>query len=185
MLPNQVLNAIPRQKVKFQDGTIGNVLCYCVGGIAVIDQYGKQDLWDARHCEPVPEEPRGFHVGDVVIVNGSRANPERDELEEFIKSKVDFWFRKKQFCEIMRDDFFKDELDEVAAFSARRAREKAIEEIRDFAKSYDISEGDKIHQLREQYQAGIYFAADVLGIRQQTHDMLLARHQQMLKSQPK
>lgn len=55
--------------------------------------------------------------------------PEMDaELEILIKTKCGFWFPGKTTFAEMRYDLFEDELREVAAFSAKRARERAIRE---------------------------------------------------------
>lgn len=71
MLPNEVKNAIPRQKVRHEiHGTIGQVLCYDGGDIKVLEEGGGYESWDAACCQPVPEEPRQFRVNDKVIIEG-------------------------------------------------------------------------------------------------------------------
>ena len=48
-----------------------------------------------------------------------------EELGKLIKEKVDFWFPR---CPETAEERYAQEFREVAAFSAKRAREKAIEE---------------------------------------------------------
>jgi hypothetical protein len=71
MNANEILPAIPRQKVKNKDGRIGGVLCWHDGDIypnfiVVLLEDGTQEDWHDDECEPVHEEPRPFRVGDKV-----------------------------------------------------------------------------------------------------------------------
>jgi hypothetical protein len=78
MLPNEILPAIPRQKVKYVTGEIGEVLCTCQSELVEFEDQpddsvmvrnsktGRNDCWQIEDCEPVPEEPRGFRCGDNV-----------------------------------------------------------------------------------------------------------------------
>ena len=81
MLPSQVLPAIPRQKVKVKHSNSSSV--YDFIGFAgneenptsvYIRNYGgfihEHPIENCEFCEPVPEEPRPFRVGDKVKVLG-------------------------------------------------------------------------------------------------------------------
>jgi hypothetical protein len=77
MLPNQVLNAIPRQKVKnINSDCEGEVIGFKNGtmigspsdkSVLLVWRLGRIMEWDTKDCEPVPEEPRGFRCGDKVV----------------------------------------------------------------------------------------------------------------------
>lgn len=71
MLPNQVLPAIPRQKVHHEiHEEIGEVM-YVYEGDIVVFVDGHIEFWNLLHCEPIPEEPRQLHIGDAVFVRGT------------------------------------------------------------------------------------------------------------------
>lgn len=81
MLPNEVKSAIPRQKVRHvPSGAIGDVIAPqekhglvddVVPGVSVFTKDRGVQVWALECCEPVPEEPRGFRVGDKVVLNGT------------------------------------------------------------------------------------------------------------------
>lgn len=68
MRHNEMLPAIPRQKVKVKTGETGNVLMVMDDGMIHID-LGIGETMDAypKDCEPVPEEPRQFRCGDYAV----------------------------------------------------------------------------------------------------------------------
>lgn len=70
MLPNEILPAIPRQKVRLKSApaTIATVLMIGEDGKRVAVQQGKYLCeWSTEDCEPVHEEPRPFRCGDCVV----------------------------------------------------------------------------------------------------------------------
>ena len=88
MHPNEILPAIPRQKVKNNciiGKPVADVFCtvhsedfdFDLGpdaphdAIIVKREDGSMDTWQIDDCEPVPEEPRPFRCGDAVFVRGS------------------------------------------------------------------------------------------------------------------
>ena len=76
--PQDILPAIPRQKVKHIDGTIGKV----IGFTGEFNDYlmvkeeknGKYVTWFSGACELLPEDPREFKVGDNVVATDSNGN---------------------------------------------------------------------------------------------------------------
>lgn len=73
MLPNQVLNAIPRQKVKhIESGEVFYVIAPNPREkqwIMVLTVDGYKDEVLAKMCEPVPEEPMALRIGDKVVTH--------------------------------------------------------------------------------------------------------------------
>jgi hypothetical protein len=72
MLPSEIITALPRQKVKnTESGAIADVLGTTHDGTTVAVRVSNDgdswiENWITRYCEPVPEEPRPFRVGDKV-----------------------------------------------------------------------------------------------------------------------
>lgn len=86
MLPTQVLNAIPRQKVKDKSsGRIGDVVqCDLDNEWVTVLCDGRVCAWFIADCEPVPEEPRPLRVGDAMynsFCGFFRAIAVKDETE--------------------------------------------------------------------------------------------------------
>lgn len=67
MTPQQILPAIPRQKVMKKNGLICDVLGYSKYQEELVIFDGEDiDVISPEDCEPVPEEPRVFKVGDAL-----------------------------------------------------------------------------------------------------------------------
>jgi hypothetical protein len=126
MLPNEILPAIPRQKVKntgngYEKGQIGDVLLTCISDYSESGTHdsllvknletGEVRKWDMNDCEPVPEEPRKFRVGDNVkclntsvfstIKNVRIAEngwPEQYVVDEFWQTKENMRHATPQEC---------------------------------------------------------------------------------------
>lgn len=70
MLPQDILPAVPRQKVKHKFGGFAHVLNLGMDKkkIAVMTiNPARLEEWNVEDCTPVFEEPRPFRVGDKVV----------------------------------------------------------------------------------------------------------------------
>jgi hypothetical protein len=93
MEANEILPAIPRQKVKHSEtGEIADVLGATHDGTTIAVRVCKDgdtwiENWIARYCEPVPEEPRPLRVGDKVTLPSWGANVTRYGIITGIESQ--------------------------------------------------------------------------------------------------